>query len=145
VDRDREWYKSAIGLSEREVPRILAFSTDSMLRRDVWVVPDLAADARFADNPLVAGDPNLRFYAAAPLLTPEGFAVGMLCVLDRKPRELSPSQLDGLRALAHQVMAQVELKRLRRSGRELSSENLMLEVAGLTDRVQNSPEGEKPL
>lgn len=144
VDRDREWYKSAIGLSEREVPRILAFSTGSMLRRDVWVVPDLASDARFADNPLVAGDPNLRFYAAAPLLTPEAFTVGMLCVLDRKPRELSPSQLNGLRALARQVMALVELKRLRRSGRELSSENLMLEVAGLSDRVPSSPEGEKP-
>ena len=87
----------------------------------------------------------MRFFAAAPLLTPEAFAVGVLCVLDRKPRDLSPSQLDGLRALARQVMAQVELKRLRRSGRELSSENLMLEVAGLSDRVPSAPEGEKPL
>jgi serine/threonine protein kinase len=145
LDRDREWYKSAIGLTLREVPRILAFSTDAMLKRDVLILPDLASDARFADNPLVAGDPKLRFCAAAPLLTSEGFAVGMLCVLDREPRELSPSQVDGLRTLARQVMAQVELKQLRRSGREESSEKLMLEVAGLADRTPSSPEGEKPL
>jgi GAF domain-containing protein len=144
LDRDREWYKSAIGLSLREVPRILAFSTDAMLKRDVLILPDLASDARFADNPLVAGDPKLRFCAAAPILTSEGFAVGMLCVLDRKPRELSPSQVDGLRTLARQVMAQLELKRLRRSGREESSEKLMLEVAGLSDRAPSSPGGEKP-
>jgi len=68
----------------------------------------------------------------------------MLCVLDRMPRELSPSQLDGLRTLARQVFAQVELKRLRRSGREESSEKLMLEVAGLSDRAPSSPEEEKP-
>jgi serine/threonine protein kinase len=145
LDRDREWYKSAIGLSLREVPRILAFSTDAMLKRDVLILPDLASDARFADNPLVAGDPKLRFCVAAPLLTSEGFAVGMLCVLDREPRELSQSQLDGLQTLARQVMAQVELKQLRRSGREESSEKLMLEVAGLADRAPSSPEGEKPL
>jgi GAF domain-containing protein len=78
----------------------------------------------------------LRFYAAAPLLTPEGFAVGMLGVCDRTPRELSPPQLDGLRALARQVMAQIELKRRRRSEKELSSEKLMLEAAGLSDRVR---------
>jgi serine/threonine protein kinase len=143
VDRDREWYKSAIGLSLREVPRMLAFSTDAMLKRDVLLLPDLASDPRFADNPLVAGDPKLRFCAAAPLLTSEGFAVGMLCVLDRKPRELSPSQVDGLRTLSRQVMTQLELKRLRRSGREESSEKLMLEVAGLSDRAPSSPDGEK--
>jgi serine/threonine protein kinase len=143
LDRDREWYKSAIGLSLREVPRILAFSTDAMLKRDVLILPDLASDPRFADNPLVAGDPKLRFCAAAPLLTSEGFAVGMFCVLDRMPRELSPSQLDGLRTLARQVIAQVELKRLRRSGREESSEKLMLEVAGLSERAPSSPEAEK--
>jgi GAF domain-containing protein len=143
VDRDREWYKSAIGISLREVPRILAFSTDALLKRDVLLLPDLASDPRFADNPLVAGDPKVRFCAAAPLLTSEGFAVGMLCVLDRKPRELSPPQVDGLRTLARQVMAQLELKRLRRSGREESSEKLMLEVAGLSDRAPGSPDGKK--
>jgi len=143
VDRDREWYKSAIGLSLTEVPRALAFSTDAMLKREVLLLPDLASDSRFADNPLVAGDPKVRFCAAAPLLTSEGFAVGMLCVLDQKPRELSPSQVEGLGTLARQVMAQVELKRLRRSGREESSEKLMLEVAGLSDRAPSSPDGEK--
>jgi serine/threonine protein kinase len=108
LDRDREWYKSAIGLSLREVPRILAFSTDAMLKRDVLILPDLASDPRFADNPLVAGDPKLRFCAAAPLLTSEGFAVGMLCVLDRTPRALPSAQHAGPRTLARPVMAQPE-------------------------------------
>jgi serine/threonine protein kinase len=143
ADRDREWHKSAVGLKEAEVPGIAAFCRDALLQREVVVVNDLLSDPRFADNPLVAGDPKLRFSAAAPLLTPEGYAVGMLCVLDRKTRGLSASQLDGLRALARQVMAQLELRRLRRSEKEQSSEKLMLEAAGLSDRTPGPQEGEK--
>ena len=136
ADRDREWFKSAVGLPVRELPRAVSFSADALQHREIHVLPDLASDSRFLHNPLVSGDPKLRFYAAAPLLTPEGFAVGMLGVCDRTPRELSPPQLDGLRALARQVMAQIELKRRRRSEKELSSEKLMLEAAGLSDRVR---------
>ena len=73
---------------------------------------DAAEDPRFAQNPLVTGDPNIRFYAGAPLVSPEGFAVGTLCVIDRKPRELDEAQLDSLKALARMVVMQLEYRRL---------------------------------
>jgi len=143
VDRDREWFKSKIGLSASELPRVLAFCAQTIAQGDVVIVPDAAADERFAQNPLVTGEHRLRFYAGAPLVTSDGFAIGTLCVLDRDPREVSAEQLEGLRALSRQVMALLELRSLRRSGREQSGEKLMLEAAGLSDREPTSPRLEK--
>ena len=143
ADRDREWFKSKIGLTASEVPRVLAFCAQTIAQGDVVIVPDAAADERFAQNPLVTGDHRLRFYAGAPLVTSDGFAVGTLCVLDRDPRELSAEQVEGLRALSRQVTALLELRRLRRSGRDQSGEKLMLEAAGLSDREPTSPRPEK--
>ncbi|HEY3170735.1 MAG TPA: GAF domain-containing protein, partial [Thermoanaerobaculia bacterium] len=97
------------------------------------VVADPKSDNRFAESPLVVSEPKLRFYAAAPLTTSDGFVVGTLCAADRVPRELSPAQIEGLQALARQVMAQLELRRRRRTDREQSSEKLILEAAGLSD------------
>ncbi|HEY6065496.1 MAG TPA: GAF domain-containing serine/threonine-protein kinase [Thermoanaerobaculia bacterium] len=135
VDRDREWFKSKVGISESSFPRLVAFGAHAVAGRNVFVVADAAADPRFADNPLVVSDPGLRFYAGAPLLTPEGYAVGTLSVLDREPRELSDARIESLRALSRQVMAQIELRRRRRIDREQSGEKLILEVAGLADRA----------
>ena len=143
MDRDREWFKSRVGLSAAELPRVLAFCSQPVARDDVVVVPDIAAEKRFAQNPLVAGDPGLRFYAGAPLSTSDGFAVGALSVLDSEPRQLSTEQLEGLRVLARQVTALLELRRLRRSEREQSGEKLMLEAAGLSDREPTGPQMEK--
>jgi len=143
VDRDREWFKSRVGLSASEVPRVLALCGQTIAEGDLVIVSDAAADERFSQNPLVTGDPRLRFYAGAPLVTSDGFAVGALCVLDREPRELSAGQLEGLRALSRQVTALLELRRLRRSEREQSSEKLMLEAAGLSDREPTGPRLEK--
>lgn len=143
VDQKREWYKSRIGISTGEVPREVAFGTQTILQRSVLELPDASADERFAENPLVAADPKLRFYAGAPLITDEGFCVGALAVLDVVPRELSRGQLESLRSIARQVVAQLELRRLRRSDREQSGEKLILEAAGLGDDSGAAPAAEK--
>lgn len=119
VDREREWYKSRVGAAEPEGPRDVSFCGHAILESDVMVVPDAGADERFADSPLVAGGPGIRFYAGAPLITADGQALGTICVMDREPRRLDPDQLEALRALSRQVVAQLELRRrLLREGSE---------------------------
>ena len=135
VDRDREWFKSKVGIDAEEVPCEGSFGAHAILEPGVLEVPDASVDERFASGPLVAGKPGVRFYAGAPLATDEGFAVGALSVLDVVPRELSRGQLESLRVIARQVVAQLELRRLRRSDREQSGEKLILEAAGLGDDI----------
>ncbi|GAB3313620.1 hypothetical protein GCM10027511_25060 [Hymenobacter humi] len=113
LDGERQWFKAKVGLAARETPREHAFCQYAMRADDVYEVPDAAADSRFAENPLVTGEPNIRFYAGAPLLSPEGQPLGTLCTLDTVPRELSEDQREALRILARQVMAHLELRRTR--------------------------------
>lgn len=111
VDERRQWFKARFGLSMAESPRAFAFCAHALRRKDLLIVPDAAADSRFATNPLVTGEPNIRFYAGAPLTTPSGLTLGTLCVLDRVPRALTALEREVLRALARQVMTQLELRR----------------------------------
>jgi GAF domain-containing protein len=110
IDADRQWFKSKVGVSISETSRDIAFCASAILQPDIFIVPDASQDQRFAENPLVVTEPKIRFYAGATLMT-EGQALGTLCVVDRVPRELSSEQLEVLRALSRQVLAQLELRR----------------------------------
>lgn len=134
VDRDRQWFKSRIGLDVHDTPRELAFCAHAILKpTELMEVRDASGDERFADNPLVVSDPNIRFYAGAPLTTSAGNALGTLCVIDRKPRELTPEQRRALLALSRQVMSQLELRQTvverRRYARRLEEYQRQLESA----------------
>lgn len=112
VEAERQWFKSALGLSIRETPRgnsICEYAIECS--DDVFVVPDVASDPRFAANPLVVHPPKVGFYAGAKLVTGEGLAIGTLCVMDACPRELNESQFESLRVLASQVVSQLESRR----------------------------------
>jgi diguanylate cyclase (GGDEF)-like protein/PAS domain S-box-containing protein len=111
IDQEREWFKSIVGLDIRETPRAQSFSAHAILQNAPLVVIDATQDARFANNPLVNDQTNIRFYAGVPLITTDGFALGSLCVLDRTPRELTQDQQDALVMLARQVAGRIELQR----------------------------------
>ncbi|HET7221055.1 MAG TPA: ATP-binding protein [Vicinamibacterales bacterium] len=110
IDADRQWFKSRIGISIAETSRSVSFCTHAITQRELYVVPDARANPTFRNNPFVVGENGIRFYAGAPLITPQGHALGTLCVLDKVPRTLTAEQVDALQALRRQVEAQLELR-----------------------------------
>ncbi len=135
VEDTRQFFKSEVGFGVRETPMDVSICAHAILQRDLFVVPDTTQDERFASNPLVTGEPHIRFYAGALLTTPEDLPLGTLCVLDTKPRPegLSEEEAGTLRALARAVMAQLELSRtnkaLRESERRLRASEECLQLA----------------
>jgi GAF domain-containing protein len=134
VDEDRQWFKARIGLGVSQTPRDIAFCSTAIQQSDVMIVPDTFQDERFRDNPLVVSDPYIRFYAGAPLINEEGYALGTLCVVDRAPREFGPDQKEALQALSRLVLAQLELRR-----------NLKLLKEALTERTTEEHEREREI
>jgi len=134
VDQERQWFKSKLGVSISETPREIAFCAAAIRHPDVFVVPDTLNDDRFRNNPLVTAEPHIRFYAGAPLINEEGFALGTICVIDRTPREFGAYQQSALKALSRLVLAQMELRR-----------NLMLLKDALSDRAKEEHERQREL
>ena len=123
IDSERQWFKTTLGLDTKETSRDVSFCAHAILQRDVMVVPDALLDARFVDNPLVKESPNIRFYAGAPLITPDGFVLGTLCVIDHVPRQLSSEQVRALRSLAREVMTQLEVRKVNSELAGITSES----------------------
>ena len=147
VDNKRQWFKAAVGVPFRETDRAIAFCAHALNgSREPMVVPDATQHPIFFNNPMVTGEPGIRFYACVPLVTPEGFALGTLAVLDCVPHSAQPDQLEGLRTLADQVMVQLELRRQQhlltdlitqrdQMHSEVLSQSESLRVAGQIARV----------
>ena len=125
VDDHRQWFKSKVGVEIRETPRDISFCAHAIEQRELFIVPDTRNDARFRENPMVLGEPHIRFYAGAPLINEEGFALGTLCVIDRQPRELEEAQKEALKSLSRLALGQMELR-----------QNLRLLKDALNDRTR---------
>ena len=137
IDAHRQWFKAAVGVTVTETPRQVSFCGHAIGGTELLIIEDATLDARVADNPLVTGEPFIRFYAGAPLVTPDGYVIGTVCVLDYRPRTLSDGQRAALGALARQVMAQLELRRLLARQRE-GEEHRRLLTGELEHRIKNT-------
>jgi GAF domain-containing protein len=114
LDENRQWFKSQVGLPVPETARNISFCQYAILNNEIFEVPDTQKDDRFIANSLVTAAPNIRFYAGAPLVMPEGVAVGTLCVIDRIPKMLTNEQREALQTLANEVVSHIVLRKQKR-------------------------------
>jgi len=125
IDAKRQWFKSTVGIRRRVVPRDISLCNDTLHQSEGLTIGDVTKDRRFTSNPLIAED-HLRFYSGVPFFSNDGFALGTLCVMDRKPRKLTTGQKEALRALSRQVGCQLELRRYSIESRLIRDETQRL-------------------
>ncbi len=111
IDSDRQWFKAKVGITESETSRDISFCSHAILQDGPFIVADALEDDRFKANPLVTAQPNIRFYAGSPLVSPEGYKIGTLCVIDSAPRELNLQQVAALRVISNQIITLLEHRR----------------------------------
>ena len=129
VDDHRQWFKSKVGVEASETPKEISVCAHAIQQQDLFIVPDMREDARFRENPLVVGEPHIRFYAGAPLVNEDGFALGTLCVVDREPRELDEEQKAALQSLSRLALRQMELRKNLQMLKEALSDRTLEEHA----------------
>jgi GAF domain-containing protein len=112
IDAQREWFKSCQGLSATEGDRAISFCGHALVENEILVIPDTTKDKRFADNPMVTGEPYIRFYAGVPIMSADGSRVGVFCIKDTKPREFSEEDGDVLKGLARWAELEINLRNL---------------------------------
>ncbi|HWX20108.1 MAG TPA: GAF domain-containing protein [Candidatus Binatia bacterium] len=143
VDEHRQWFKAKAGLAQQQTPRDVAFCAYAILKPEPLIVPDALRDTRFARNPLVTGEPSIRFYAGFPLITSGRLELGTLCVADHRPRRLSQQQQQDVKALARQVMVLLELRRtssrLEEAEEKLKILRPLVPVCSRCNRVRDDP------
>ncbi|MBT7815986.1 MAG: GAF domain-containing sensor histidine kinase [Polaribacter sp.] len=127
IDESRQWFKSKHGLNATETPREFSFCAHSILQPDeLFIINDARKDKRFFDSSLITSDPNVVFYAGAPLNSSEGYSLGTLCVIDNEPKKLNNTQKESLSLLAKQVVTLLELRKKNTELAESNKQNLKL-------------------
>lgn len=127
VDSDREWFKSCHGLNAKEGERAISFCGHALLEKDLFIIPDTTKDPRFADNPMVIGEPHIKFYAGKAIMGPDGLNVGVFCIKDRKPRTLDSQEQQFLKDLTAIVESELNSEKLTKTLGHLKEKHQELE------------------